>query len=146
MLSLLTEPEAWRVASPPPGVPADLALAAAAGAGDPEASERFVRRALPLVRRVARALIADRTESEDALQLALIEVLGAAPTFRGTGPLDHWIRKVASRAVLGLATRCPSANRALDRIAAQPKGRLHSPRRIHRSAPTMKNTSPKPSC
>ena len=109
MLSLLTEPEAWRVASPPPGVPADLALAAAAGAGDPEASERFVRRALPLVRRVARALIADRTESEDALQLALIEVLGAAPTFRGTGPLDHWIRKVASRAVLRHARKTRSS-------------------------------------
>lgn len=75
-------------------------LAAAAGAGDPAAAERFVRRAIPIVRRVARAIITDRTESEDALQLALIDVLDAAPTYRGTGPLDHWIRKVASRAVI----------------------------------------------
>lgn len=79
---------------------ADLALAAAAGAGDPVASERFVRRAIPIVRRVARTIIADRTECEDALQLALIDVLNAAPTYRGTGALEYWVRKVASRAVI----------------------------------------------
>ncbi len=78
----------------------DLALAAAAGAGDPVASERFVRRAIPIVRRVTKAIVADRTELEDALQLALIDVLHAAPTYRGTGPLEHWMRKVASRAAI----------------------------------------------
>lgn len=78
---------------------ADLALAAAAG-GDPVAAERFVRRAIPVVRKVARAIIPDPVEHEDALQLALIDVLDAAPTYRGTGSLDHWIRKVASRAVI----------------------------------------------
>ncbi|MEM9461941.1 MAG: sigma-70 family RNA polymerase sigma factor [Myxococcota bacterium] len=88
---------------------ADLALAAAAGAGDLNAAEHFMRRALPVVRRVARAIIADRTESEDALQLALIEVLGAAQTYRGTGALEPWIRKVASRVVLRHARKLRSS-------------------------------------
>lgn len=88
---------------------ADLALAAAAGAGDRAAAERFVRRAIPVVRKVARAIIADRTESEDALQLALIEVLAAARTYRGTGAFDHWVRKVASRAVIRHARKARSS-------------------------------------
>lgn len=88
---------------------ADLALAAAAGAGDLNAAEYFMRRALPVVRRVARAIIADRTESEDALQLALIEVLGAAQTYRGTGALEPWVRKVASRVVLRHARKLRSS-------------------------------------
>lgn len=85
---------------------ADLELAAAAGAGDRAAAERFVRRAIPQVRRVARAIIADPTESEDALQLALIEVLSAARTYRGTGSFDGWVRKVASRSVIRYAKKC----------------------------------------
>ncbi|MEM7151730.1 MAG: sigma-70 family RNA polymerase sigma factor [Myxococcota bacterium] len=87
----------------------DLALAAAAGSGDSAAAERFVRRAIPIVRRVSRAIIADRTESEDALQLALIEVLSAARTYRGTGAFDHWVRKVASRAVIRHARKTRSS-------------------------------------
>lgn len=110
MLALVTASE-----EPPMGDPsvsphaADLALAAAAGAGDLNAAEHFMRRALPVVRRVARAIIADRTESEDALQLALIEVLGAAQTYRGTGALEPWIRKVASRVVLRHARKLRSS-------------------------------------
>lgn len=84
----------------PAAHPADLTLAAAAGRGDATAAECFVRRAIPIVRKVARAIIPDPVEHEDAQQLALIDVLDAAPTYRGTGPLDHWIRKVASRAVI----------------------------------------------
>ena len=87
----------------------DLALAAAAGAGDPAASERFIRRALPVVRKVARAIIADPTEAEDALQLALIEVLDAVRTYRGTGALEHWVRKVASRVVIRHARKARSS-------------------------------------
>lgn len=100
-MALVTAGQEIPVGDTPSGThAADLALVAAAGAGDPVSAERFVRRALPVVRRVARAIIADRTESEDALQLALIEVLGAAQTYRGTGALEPWVRKVASRAVL----------------------------------------------
>lgn len=101
MIALVTTGEEAPVGNEPDrSYAADLALVAAAGAGDPGSAERFVRRALPVVRRVARAIITDRTESEDALQLALIEVLGAARTYRGTGALEPWVRKVASRAVL----------------------------------------------
>lgn len=87
----------------------DLALAAAAAAGDRTAAERFVRRAIPVVRRVARAIIADRVEAEDATQLALIEVLRAARTYRGTGAFEHWVRRVASRAVIRHARKARSS-------------------------------------
>ncbi len=94
---------------PLPAYEDDLALAAAAGAGDPEASKQFVRRAVPIVRRVTRAIIADPTESDDALQLALIEVLTAARTYRGTGALEPWMRKVASRVVIRHARKARSS-------------------------------------
>jgi len=108
MLALATR---WAppLADPLPSYEDDLALAAAAGAGDPKASEQFVRRALPVVRRVARAIIADPTESDDALQLALIEVLTAARTYRGTGALEPWMRKVASRVVIRHARKARSS-------------------------------------
>ncbi|MEX1368714.1 MAG: sigma-70 family RNA polymerase sigma factor [Nannocystaceae bacterium] len=99
--------------------PEDLGLAAAAAAGDPAASEAFVRRAFPVVRRVARAIIAEPAEADDAVQLALIEVLEAARTYRGTGKLEPWMRTVASRAVLRYARKARSSRvHALDE--AQP--------------------------
>lgn len=95
--------------------PEDLGLAAAAAAGDPAASEAFVRRAFPVVRRVARAIIAQPAEADDAVQLALIEVLEAARTYRGTGKLEPWMRTVASRAVLRHARKARSSRvHALD--------------------------------
>ena len=94
---------------PDPAHRDDYALAAGVGAGDPVASERFVRRALKTVRRVARAILADRTEADDAIQLALLDLLGAAKTYRGTGSFDGWVRRIASRAVLRYARKARSS-------------------------------------
>ncbi len=87
----------------------DLALAQAAASGDPDAASRFVTRALGTVRRVVRSIIADRTEADDALQLALLEVLHAAKSYRGEGSLEGWIRRIASRAVLRHARKTRSS-------------------------------------
>jgi RNA polymerase sigma-70 factor (ECF subfamily) len=78
----------------------DLELTVAVARGDAIAAEKFVRRAVTTVRRVARAMIADRSEADDAIQLALLELMHATKTYRGVGSLDGWIRRVASRAVL----------------------------------------------
>lgn len=83
----------------------DYALALAASQGDRQAAETLTRRVLPTVRRVARALLANRSDAEDATQLALLEVLRAAHAYRGTGPLESWARRIASRAVLRHARR-----------------------------------------
>lgn len=83
----------------------DRALACAVGKGDRLAAERLTRRILPTVRRVARALLANRSDAEDATQLALLEVLRASASYRGTGPLESWSRRIASRAVIRYARR-----------------------------------------
>ncbi len=78
----------------------DLALTQAVAEGDAAAARTFATRALQIVRPIARSIIADRAEGDDALQLALMEVLRAAGSYRGTGSLDGWIRRIATRAVL----------------------------------------------
>jgi RNA polymerase sigma-70 factor (ECF subfamily) len=84
----------------PPPHAADLALLEAVGRGDRVAAEQLARRVLPLVRRVARALVMDRGEADDASQVALLEVLRAAASYRGTGALESWTRSIASRVVI----------------------------------------------
>ncbi|MBC8067358.1 MAG: RNA polymerase sigma factor [Deltaproteobacteria bacterium] len=79
---------------------ADLELAEAVARGDRAAAERLARRVLPFVRRVSRALLSDRAEADDASQVALLEVLRAAGSYRGTGALEAWTRRIASRVVI----------------------------------------------
>jgi len=87
----------------------DRALASAAGAGDRAAAQRLARRVLPIVRRVSRALLTNQSDAEDATQLALLEVLRAAPSYRGAGSLEAWTRRIASRAVIRYARRVRGA-------------------------------------
>ena len=79
---------------------ADVELAEAVARGDRSAAERLARRMLPLVRRVSRALLSDRSEAEDAMQVALLEVLRTAGSYRGAGALESWARRIASRVVI----------------------------------------------
>jgi RNA polymerase sigma-70 factor, ECF subfamily len=79
---------------------ADLELAEAVARGDRAAAERLARRVLPFVRRVARALLGDRGEADDASQVALLEVLRASGSYRGSGALEAWTRRIASRVVI----------------------------------------------
>ena len=104
----------WVVAEPTPD---DLALTSAVAKGDAVAAERYARRVLPTVRRIARAMIADPVEADDAIQHALLELLRAAKTYRGAGSLDGWARRVASRAMLRHAARARSS-----RLHAPPSG------------------------
>lgn len=90
---------------PPVAYAQDCALAQAASEGDRRAAETLTRRILPSVRRVARALLTNPTDAEDATQLALLEVLRAAQSYRGVGPLEAWARRIASRTVLRHARR-----------------------------------------
>lgn len=71
-----------------------------AGEGDVRAQRWLIEAVLGDVRGVARALIHEVHEADDAAQFALLQVLQAAASYRGEASLRHWARCVATRAVL----------------------------------------------
>ncbi len=71
-----------------------------AGEGDVRAQRWLIEAVLGDVRGVARALIHEVHEADDAAQFALLQVLRAASSYRGEASLRHWARCVATRAVL----------------------------------------------
>lgn len=77
----------------------------AAGAGDVRAQRWLIEAVIGDVRGVARALVREVHEADDAAQFALLQVLQAAASFRGEASLRHWARCVATRAVLKHRTR-----------------------------------------
>ncbi len=90
----------WPVAEPADANATDLALVEAAARKEPTASRALAARALRLVRPIARSICSDRSEQDDALQLALMEVLRATASYRGSGSLDGWIRRISTRAIM----------------------------------------------
>ncbi|HLT34956.1 MAG TPA: RNA polymerase sigma factor [Enhygromyxa sp.] len=72
----------------------------AAGDGDVRAQRWLIEAVIGDVRGVARALVREVHEVDDAAQFALLQVLKAAAGFRGEASLRHWARCVATRAVL----------------------------------------------
>lgn len=109
---------------------ADVELALAVASGDRSAAEKLARRVLPFVRRVARALLSDRAEADDASQVALLEVLRAAGSYRGAGALEAWTRRIASRVVIRHMRRHrdhdpePAAPEVANEIADEPAAQL----------------------
>jgi RNA polymerase sigma-70 factor (ECF subfamily) len=72
----------------------------AAGAGDVRAQRWLIEAVIGDVRGVARALVREVHEADDAAQFALLQILQAASSYRGEAGLRHWARCVATRAVL----------------------------------------------
>jgi RNA polymerase sigma-70 factor (ECF subfamily) len=85
---------------------AELELARAAGAGEPEAQSRLVGQLVDRVRRASSYLCADPTLAEDLAQQALIEILASVHNFRGDCSLGYWADRIAVRtAIRGLKKR-----------------------------------------
>jgi RNA polymerase sigma-70 factor (ECF subfamily) len=63
-------------------------------------SEEQTRSFGSMIRAMARRMILDRTEAEDAAQQAWLAVLEGLPRFRGRSSLSTWIYSVASRVIL----------------------------------------------
>jgi RNA polymerase sigma-70 factor, ECF subfamily len=80
----------------------DIKLAARAGQGDPDAQRALARQLIGTVRRTVRALLRGRPESDDALQLSMMEVLRSATTYRGEASLERWAGRIAARTALRL--------------------------------------------
>jgi RNA polymerase sigma-70 factor (ECF subfamily) len=81
---------------------AELAQSATSSA---VAREVLARRLEPRVRKLAAALLRRNSSSDadDATQLALLEILRAAPSYRGDSKLEAWADRIAVRTTIRFA-------------------------------------------
>ena len=78
----------------------DLSLARAAAAGDETARRQFAERLFNRTRTVAHYLAAGDPDAEDYAQLAMIELLHAAGSYRGESSLGSWAERIVVRTVM----------------------------------------------
>lgn len=83
---------------------AKFELVSLAGNGDPVAQEHLVALLRRRVRAVSLAILGHPEDAEDATQCILLEILGAAPSFRG-GSLNAWADRIAVRVAVRHARR-----------------------------------------
>lgn len=98
-----------------------------AAEGVEEARAWLVKRVVGPVRAVARALLRNQADADDAAQKALLEVLVSAKTYRGDGSIEAWARRIAVRTALRharserrQATAAAVAHDGGDGMAARP--------------------------
>jgi RNA polymerase sigma-70 factor (ECF subfamily) len=94
---------------------ADLELMAAAAANDPAAQRAVVERLARRVRKVTGLLCRAAPDADDAAQLALIEILKSADTFRVATSLERWAERVTIRTTLRAVRRERSRKSLLER-------------------------------
>ena len=77
--------------------------------GDPGAPPAAVSALVPELRarvlRIARSLLSHAADAEDATQIALLEIMKAAPSFRGDGSVRGWTDRIAVRTAMRFARR-----------------------------------------
>lgn len=78
----------------------ETALTAAAARGDPAARRELVERLLDATRRKIGYLVAGDRDADDMTQLALVEVLESAGTFRGDCSLQFWADRITTRTAM----------------------------------------------
>jgi len=83
----------------------DRALAAAVGAGERDAFVVLMRRYNRRLYRLARAILRDDAEAQDALQDAYLAAFRAIGTFRGDAQLSTWLSRLVSNACLARLRR-----------------------------------------
>jgi RNA polymerase sigma-70 factor (ECF subfamily) len=89
----------------PADAQADVELMARVAARDPSAQRTVVQRLARCVRKVTGLLCRSRADADDAAQLALIEILRSARSFRVATSLERWAERVTVRATLKTARR-----------------------------------------
>lgn len=83
----------------------DLRLMTAVASGERRAQAILVERLAPRVRRVTGLLSRSRADADDAAQVALLEILRSAETFKVAGNLAGWGDRIAARTVLEMHRR-----------------------------------------
>ena len=79
----------------------DVDLAVRVAGGDAKAFERLMREHNRRLFRVARAILGDDAEAEDALQEAYVTGYVAMKTFRGEAKLTTWLTRIVINEALG---------------------------------------------
>jgi RNA polymerase sigma-70 factor (ECF subfamily) len=93
----------------------DVQLMAAVAASDAAAQRELVVRLAPRVRKVTGQLCRGAADADDAAQLALIEILKSADTFRVATSLERWAERVTIRTTLRAARKERSRRGLLER-------------------------------
>ncbi len=79
----------------------DVELARAIGAGDTRAFQHLMRRHNRMLFRVARSILVDDAESEDALQDAYLAAYTNIHSFQGGAKLSTWLARIVINEALG---------------------------------------------
>ena len=79
---------------------ADLSLMKRVAAADKHAQRVLAHRLAARVRRISQRLLSNRADADDASQLALIEILRSAATYRDISTIERWADRITVRTVL----------------------------------------------
>ncbi|MFI5307003.1 MAG: RNA polymerase sigma factor [Polyangiales bacterium] len=82
------------------GGPSDLALMKLVAGGDTHAQRVLAHRLAPRVQRLVRRLLSNSVEADDAAQVALMEILRSAVTYRDEASIERWADRIAVRTAL----------------------------------------------
>ena len=90
------------MSAPEVATTSDLRLARLAARGDPEALRTLLTRLAARLRAIAWSIVRDHHEAEDLCQEALLKICQPAVLdgYRGDGPLDAYLRRVAVREMI----------------------------------------------
>lgn len=107
----------------------DLDLVRRAVEGDRRAMAWLVKRVMPRVRRIARALVRVAADADDAAQNALVRIVRSLPSYRGRSRFENWAKRIAVRATLRYLEserrrRVPGEVGQPDEFAAESSGRM----------------------
>jgi len=78
----------------------DLALMKLVAGGDAHAQRVLAHRLAPRVRRVTRRLLSNGADADDAAQVALMEILRSAQSYREEASVERWADRIAVRTAL----------------------------------------------
>jgi RNA polymerase sigma-70 factor (ECF subfamily) len=79
---------------------ADHSLMKRVAAADKHAQRVLAHRLAARVRRISQRLLSNRADADDASQLALIEILRSAATFKDISTIERWADRITVRTVL----------------------------------------------
>jgi RNA polymerase sigma-70 factor (ECF subfamily) len=79
---------------------ADLSLMKRVAAADKHAQRVLAHRLATRVRRISQRLLNNRADADDASQLALIEILRSAATYKDISTIERWADRITVRTVL----------------------------------------------
>ena len=82
------------------GTASDLALMKLVAGGDTHAQRVLAHRLAPRVRRLAQRLLRSAADADDASQVALMEILRSAESYREEASVERWADRIAVRTAL----------------------------------------------